>query len=112
MYQAIRLIAILLASVLAAPISASGEERAAEYIEFSYDFHSECVNRNGKMLLIRNTHPAHTIKLYLDRFFGDKRQPGRAAHTLSPAGEPIAVGCTVVAGLAQNWEVAKAVFVR
>ncbi len=95
----------------AAPIVGSGEQRAADYIEFSYDFHSECVVRNGKMLLVRNTHPVRAIKVYLDRFFAERRQPGRAAHTLEPAAQPVAVGCTVVDGLVQKWEVAKAVFV-
>ncbi|MDH3637018.1 MAG: hypothetical protein OES09_00955 [Gammaproteobacteria bacterium] len=110
MFLTCRLIVVLLGSVSAALIATADEGRAVEYIEFSYDFHSECVTRNGKMVLVRNTHPARAIKLYLYRFFADKRQPGRAVHTLTPNGKAIAVGCTVVHGLAQKWQVAKAVF--
>ncbi len=100
------------ATMLAVAIVCTGDEPASEYVEFSYDFHSECVARNGKMVLVRNTHPARTVKLYLYRYFADKRQPGRAVHTLQPNAEAVAVGCTVVQGLAQKWEVAKARFLH
>ena len=92
-------------------VSAGDLSDAGDYIEFVHDHDSQCVMRNGKMQQVRNSHATRKIKLYLYRFFANKRQPGRTVEVLLPEGEPVSLGCTVIDGSPQHWEIAKARFV-
>ena len=97
---------------LALPWAMVGAEStdALSYIEFSHDFDGQCVMRQGKMVLVRNTHPSRRIKLYLRRYYAEVQQPGRTAQTLAPGAEPVPLGCTVISGRSQRWEPLKAQF--
>lgn len=86
--------------------------KAASYVEFEHDFHSQCVMRNGKMRLVRSTHPGRRIKIYLQRYYAGVRQPGRTTEVLEPGREAVTLGCTVVDGRPQDWKLVKARFVE
>ena len=85
-------------------------EDAAQHIDFSYDFDSKCVVRNGKMLLIKSNHAQRTIKVYLQRYFAEKRQPGRTVQVLKPGDEAVGLGCTMIDGKPQDWKLIKATY--
>ncbi len=85
-------------------------EGVKEHLEFVTDFGANCVSRNAKQILIQNLHPSRLIKVKLFRYFGDVRQPGRASYTLAPGDEPLALGCDMIQGRAQRWDIHKAEF--
>lgn len=89
-----------------------GDDNATGYIEFTFDFHAQCVSRNGKMHQVVNKHPDRSIKAYLYRYLSDVRQPGRTAHTLPPQAEPTDLGCSLVDGREQRWDLVKAKFAQ
>lgn len=93
--------------LLLAP-AAHASENAAQHIVFSYDFDSKCVVRNGKMLQIKSNHAQRKIKVYLQRYFADKRQPGRTVQVLEPGDEAVGLGCTMIDGKPQAWKLIKA----
>lgn len=105
-----RILPFLLAALSITTLEAQGEEDATRYVEFAFDFHAQCVSRNGKMQQLVNAHPDRAIKVYLYRYFGGKRQPGRTAHTLKAGAGPEDLGCTLIDGQEQSWEIVKAKF--
>ncbi len=103
--------ALLLPAALAlAPgtiATARADEDPASFIAFSTDFDAKCVQRNGVMIYIANTHPTRTMRLVLERWYMDTRTADRGRSLLAPGGEPEALGCSNIEGGKQEWKVLK-----
>ncbi|MBU3693226.1 MAG: hypothetical protein FGM40_00130 [Rhodocyclaceae bacterium] len=102
-------LALLLATAaLAVPATATaGDEDPLNFIAFSTDFDSKCVERRGVMIYIANTHPSRTMKLVLERWYMDNRTADRGRSLLKPGVEPEPLGCSNIEGGKQEWKVLK-----
>lgn len=101
-----------LALLAAAAASEAPAEAASNYLKFSSRLDGKCqiLSDGGKLRVMENTHPSRAIRFRLIRIFADKPQPGRAMGTIAPGDEPRALGCTLVNGWEQRWEVQVAEF--
>jgi hypothetical protein len=61
---------------------------------------------------MRNVHATIPIKFRLIRSFADVRQRGRATGIAEPGGEVVKLGCTLVGGRPQRWDIERAQFVE
>jgi hypothetical protein len=104
------LLALLCALLL--PGGAHGaEEDAAAHVSFSQDFVGTCVARNGVQILVRNSHPTRTLRVWLDRFHMGVGTGDRSKSELAPGAEPEPLGCSRSPSGPQEWRVVRAVFV-
>jgi len=103
----------LITLALALPVSASEPtENAASFLSFETRTDGRCHNlsEGGKLMVMRNNHPSRKIDFRLIRYFIDVPQRGRATGTAEPGGEPVLLGCTLVGGRPQRWDVERANF--
>jgi hypothetical protein len=102
------LLPILLLCGLGLPLPAAlAEEDPLQFIAFSTDFDSKCVQRNGVMIYIANKHPNRSMRLVLERWYMDNRTADRGKSLLKPGEEPEPLGCSNVEGGKQEWKVLK-----
>jgi hypothetical protein len=104
------LVALLGWAGAAAPASAADEDPAA-YLQFVQEFGATCVARNGVQILVRNTHPSRTLRVWLDRWHMGVGTGDRSRTDLPPGAEPDALGCSRSLTGPQEWRVAKVQFV-
>lgn len=104
----IRLLALGLA--LAAPCMARAEDDPTKFVQFVEDFTATCVQRNGKQILVRNSHPTRTLKVWLDRFHMGVGTGDRSRSELKAGGDPEALGCSRSDTGPQEWRIVKAQF--
>lgn len=85
---------------------------AASFLAFETKIDGTCHNlsEGGKLQVMRNLHQTRRISFRLIRYFIDVRQQGRVTGLAPPAGETIKLGCTLVGGRPQRWEVERAEF--
>ncbi len=102
-------LALLLA--LAGAAAAAAEEDAARFVQFVEEPAGHCVLRGGQQMLVRNTHPTRTIKVWLDRYHGGTGTGDRSRSELAPGAEPEALGCTRNNQAPQEWRIVRVVFV-
>ncbi len=101
----------LLLALLLAGASARAEEDPATYVQFVQDFGATCVSRSGMQILIKNTHPRRTLKVWLDRWHMGVGTGDRSRSELKPGAEPEALGCSRSLTGPQEWRLVKAQFV-
>jgi hypothetical protein len=89
------------------PASTRADEDPLAFIEFSTDFDSKCVQRNGVMIYIVNKHPNRTLKLVVERWYMGNRTADRGKSVLKPGEEPEPLGCSNIEGGKQEWKVLK-----
>ncbi len=101
-------LALFALPLLAAPVqAAAGDEDPLQFLAFSTDFDSKCVQRNGVMIYIANKHPSRSMKLVLERWYMDNRTADRGKSVLKPGEEPEPLGCSNIEGGKQEWKVLK-----
>ncbi|NNM01850.1 MAG: hypothetical protein HKO62_13935 [Gammaproteobacteria bacterium] len=85
----------------------------APFLEFETVLDGNCQNlsQGGKLRKMRNVHGDAKIRYRLIRYFADVPQWGRATGIIAPADGDIKLGCTLVDGREQRWEVERAEFV-
>ncbi|MBB1160445.1 hypothetical protein [Aquariibacter albus] len=94
-----------------APEAAASDPAAPEhYLSVEKDFTSNCVIRNGVQLLIRNTHPTRTVRVWLERTLAGRPTGDRSRSELKPGAEAEPLGCSVSSDQPQAWRVVKAQF--
>jgi len=91
---------------VAGPVAAEDDD-PLRFIIFSTDFDSKCVQRNGVMIYIANSHPSRTMRLVLERWYMDNRTADRGKSMLKPGADPEPLGCSNVEGGKQEWRVLK-----
>jgi hypothetical protein len=91
--------------------SADASDEASAYVAFVQEYAGNCVSRNGVQILIRNTHPTRTVKVWLDRYHMGTGTGDRSRSELRPAAEPEPLGCSRTADGAQEWRLVRAIFV-
>jgi hypothetical protein len=89
----------------------SGDEEPATYVSFTQDFVGTCVSRNGVQILVSNSHPTRTLRVWLDRFHMGVGTGDRSKSELAPGAEPEPLGCSRSPSGPQEWRVVRAVFV-
>jgi hypothetical protein len=103
---------LMLGSALAGPAAsqpATGED-ARQYVEFVEEFAGLCVTRNGVQVLVKNSHPSRSLRVWLDRYHMGTGTGDRSRSDLEPGGEPEALGCSRSLSGPQEWRVVRAVF--
>lgn len=102
--------ALLLALLLAATAARANEDPAS-YVQFVQDFGATCVARSGMQILVKNTHPSRTLKIWLDRWHMGVGTGDRSRSELKPGAEPEPLGCSRSLTGVQEWKLVKAQFV-
>lgn len=109
--RAARLFAAI-AALTAVPAPAQdASEDAASFVRFVEDDDANCVMREGRMVLVKSSHPARRIRVWLDRWHMGKPTGDRARSELAPQAEPEKLGCSRTQYGSQEWRVVKAQFV-
>ncbi len=100
---------ILLALALALP--AQADDDPSTYLQFVQEPGATCVSRNGVQILVKNTHPTRTLRVWLDRWHMGVGTGDRSRSELKPGAEPEALGCSRSLSGPQEWRLVKAQFV-
>jgi hypothetical protein len=106
-----RVACLCAALLLATAARAAGDEDAAASIAFTEDFTGLCVSRNGVQILVRNTHPTRSVRVWLDRIHMGAGTGDRSRSDLAPGAEPEPLGCSRSLTGPQEWRVVRAVFI-
>lgn len=86
-------------------------EDASAYVAFVQEFAGTCVARNGVQILVKNTHPTRTVKVWFDRYHMGTGTGDRSRSELRPAAEPEPLGCSRTTDGPQEWRLVRAAFV-
>lgn len=108
------LFAVLLSfGLLSGPLAAQpeGKEDATQYVEFVEEFAGQCVSRNGVQILVKNSHPSRSLRVWLDRYHMGTGTGDRSRSDLKPGAEPEALGCSRNLSAVQEWRIVRAVFI-
>lgn len=101
---------VLIASGLAAAAQDTGED-ARKYVQFVEDSAATCVSRNAMQILVRNSHPSRTVRVWLDRYNAGVATADRSRTELKPGAEPEPLGCSrTPEGGIQEWRIVRAQF--
>lgn len=84
---------------------------AKQYVQFVEDFTGNCVSRNGVQLLVKNTHPTRTLRVWLDRYHMGIGTGDRSRTDLPAGSEPEPLGCSRNLNGPQEWRIVRAAFV-
>ena len=99
------------ALLLAAAPARTEDDDPFAYVAFVEEPAATCVARRGMQILVRNTHPARTLRVWLDRFHMGVGTGDRSRSELAPGAAPEALGCSRSLGGPQEWRVVRAAFV-
>lgn len=90
----------------------AADEAAASALVFEEQLDGKCqiLSQGGKLVVLRNTHPARPVRYRLVRMFLDTPQ-GRLDGQIAPADAPQKLGCNRVNGRRQYWRVERATLV-
>ena len=102
---------LLCSLALLATLPLRAEEDALKFVQFVEEFAGTCVARNGVQILVKNTHPTRRLRVWLDRYHMGVGTGDRSRSELAPGAEPEPLGCSRSLTGAQEWRVARAVFV-
>lgn len=91
--------------------AARADDDAAAYVQFVQDFGATCVARSGMQILVKNSHPSRTLKVWLDRWHMGVGTGDRSRSELKPGAEPEPLGCSRSLTGVQEWRLVKAQFV-
>jgi hypothetical protein len=101
---------LLLCAALALPCGRAAEDPSA-FVSFVEEPASTCVVRNGVQILVRNTHPSRTLRVWLDRYHMGTGTGDRSRTDLKPGAEPEPLGCSRSLTGPQEWRLVRAAFV-
>jgi hypothetical protein len=90
---------------------ASAAEEASAFVSFVEEHASTCVSRNGVQILVRNTHPSRTLRVWLDRYHMGTGTGDRSRSELKPGAAPEPLGCSRSLTGPQEWRLVRAAFV-
>ena len=99
---------LALAIVAAGPLHA--EDDPQRFVRFVEEPAGECVNRNGLQILVKNEHPTRKLRVWLDRYQAGVGTGDRSRSDLAPGAPAEALGCSRNLAGAQEWRLARAVF--
>jgi hypothetical protein len=102
---------ILLVCVVWAAAGARAAEDPLAFVSFVEEHTSTCVSRNGVQILVRNTHPSRTLRVWLDRYHMGTGTGDRSRSDLKPGAAPEPLGCSRSTTGAQEWRLVRALFV-
>jgi hypothetical protein len=85
-------------------------EDASPYVVFVQEFAGTCVSRQGVQILVKNTHPTRTVKVWFDRYHMGTGTGDRSRSELRPASEPEPLGCSRTNYGPQEWRLVRATF--
>jgi hypothetical protein len=102
-----RWILLLLTAWLPGSLAA---EEAAAFARFVEEPSATCVARNGMQILVRNSHPSRTLRVWLDRYHMGTGTGDRSRSDLKPGAEPEPLGCSRSTSGAQEWRLVRATF--
>ena len=91
--------------------TAHADEDPASYVQFVQDFGATCVSRSGMQILVKNTHPSRTLKVWLDRWHMGVGTGDRSRSELKPGAELEPLGCSRSLSGPQEWRLVRAQFV-
>lgn len=100
----------LLLPALLAALPAVAQDDAQRYVRFVEEPAGECVNRNGVQILVKNEHPTRRLRVWLDRFQAGIGTGDRSRSDLAPGAPPEPLGCSRNLAGAQEWRLARAMF--
>ena len=102
----------LLSAVLLGTAAAQPAEDPARFVQFVEEHAGQCVTRGGVQILVKNSHPTRTVKVWLDRYHGGSGTGDRSRTELAPGAEPEALGCSRNNAVPQEWRLVRAEFVN
>lgn len=105
------LAAALVLAASAAPLAAQPAEDPAQFVAFVQEFEGKCTARQGVQLLVKSTHATRTVRVWLDRVHMGKGTGDRSRTDLPPGADPEPLGCSRTDSGAQEWRIARAIFV-
>jgi hypothetical protein len=92
------------------PVGAA--EDAAPYVKMLEDLPAnQCANNRGKQVLMQNTHPSRTLRVWMERYHMGQKTADRSRTDLKPGSEPDPLGCSRSDTGPQEWRLVKAIFV-
>ncbi len=94
--------------LLAGPAVAADDPAA--FVQFVQEPGATCVARSGMQVLVKNTHPTRTLRVWLDRWHMGVGTGDRSRSELKPGAEPEALGCSRSLTGPQEWRLVKAQF--
>jgi hypothetical protein len=100
----------VLVGILAGPAPAQDGGDAIKFVELTTEDDANCVRWDGKLVLVRNTHPTRRIKVWLDRYHMGTGTGDRSHSDLAPMAEPEPLGCSRTQYGKQEWRVVRATF--
>ncbi|WP_287988975.1 hypothetical protein [Piscinibacter sp.] len=101
---------LLLVPALLAALPAPAQEDPQRYVRFVEEPAGDCVNRNGMQILVKNEHPTRRLRVWLDRYQAGVGTGDRSRSDLAPGAPPEPLGCSRNLAGAQEWRLARAVF--
>jgi hypothetical protein len=96
--------------VLAAGAAHAADDPVA-FVQFVQEPGATCVARSGLQVLVKNTHPTRTVKVWLDRWHMGVGTGDRSRSELKPGAEPEPLGCSRSLTGPQEWRLVRAQFV-
>lgn len=87
------------------------DEDPAQFLSFVEEPAAGCVARSGMQILVRNTHPTRTLRVWLDRYLMGVGTGDRSRSDLAPGAEPEALGCSRSSSGVQEWRLVRVIFV-
>ncbi len=94
----------------AADASAQTTDDPGSFVQFTHEDDSNCQLRDGKKIFVHSTHPTRRIRVWLDRYYQNVGTGDRGRSDLAPAAEAEPLGCDTVMNGAQEWRIARALF--
>jgi hypothetical protein len=101
---------LLLCAAALVPCARAADEPSA-FVAFVEEHASTCVARNGVQILVRNTHPTRTLRVWLDRYHMGTGTGDRSRSELKPGAAPEPLGCSRSLTGPQEWRLVRAAFV-
>lgn len=101
----------LIPLLLVAALDAQAADDPAAFVQFVQEPGATCVSRNGVQILVKNSHPTRTLRVWLDRWHMGVGTGDRSRSDLKPGAEPEALGCSRSLSGPQEWRLVKAQFV-
>lgn len=95
----------------AAEPRATDAEDPKQHLLFVEEFTGGCVARSGVQVLVRNTHPTRTLRVWLDRYHAGTGTGDRSRSDLPPGAEPEPLGCSRNNNAPQDWRLVRAAFI-
>ena len=86
-------------------------EPATHFVEFILEDEANCQSRDSQHVIVRNTHPTKTVRVWLDRYYRNVPTGDRSRTDLLPGAEPEGLGCATVMNAKQEWRVVRALFI-